>query len=140
MSVISTSRQTLTSQPTLTFGYCEACAESASIPREECCLIKANAELLGVTVHEESVDGWYFGMVQCSTPAMLRLVKRLAELNLAKETSLEIPDEKDSKKFAKVSGLGEVVFVHEGQTYIATGQPKEFRPRISRARSEECEQ
>jgi hypothetical protein len=117
---------------TLTFGYHQHPEAAQDAAREECCLIKATAEALYLTAHEEIVDGWYFGSIKSDPENMMDLILKLVALDLAKQTSLEVLDDEIASEFSKVSGLGEVVFTHEGKTYIATGQPEGFRPRISR--------
>jgi hypothetical protein len=129
---MKTPRESATVELTLTFGYHQHPDATQDTPREECCLIKATAENFKLTVHEEIVDGWYFGIIKSDSESMMALVLKLAALDLAKQTSLEILDDEIASEFSKVSGLGEVVFTHEGQTYIASGQPEGFRPRISR--------
>jgi hypothetical protein len=130
---IETNNKFSRTQPTLTFGYHEHPDDTTHADRDECCLIKAIVEELHLTVEEEVVDGWYFGTVLAPSSEMLKLVKHLASLDLAKQTSLDIPNPEDAPIFAQVKNLGEAILIIDGQTYTCTGQSKGFRPRLSRA-------
>jgi hypothetical protein len=139
---MTTKRKSASLELTLTFGYHQHPEAAHDTAREECCLIKSTAEDLGLTVDEEIVDGWYFGAIKSCPACMKALVLKLVALDLAKQISLEIHHDKTALDFSHISGIGEIVFTLKGQTYIGRGTdlPEGFRPRISRARSEECEQ
>lgn len=125
----------LTETVSLTFGYHEHSEIEHDKAREECCLIKAIAESMYLTVDERTVDGWYFGTVQGHTASMLKLTRQLAAKGLARQTSIEAPDKRTMLRFSNIAGLGELVFHHCGHSYLcrANDLPGDFQMRISRA-------
>jgi len=126
-----------TANSTLTFGYCLCCEDKAA--REECQLIKTTAEARELAVHEETSEGVLLFNIQACTAHMMELVNQLSELDLMKQTSLELPNKRTMLQFSNIARMGEVVFHHQGYTYVAIppDQPEGFKPRISCARENE---
>jgi hypothetical protein len=126
------SQQRAQSPLTLTFGYCLCCDNKAA--REECQLIKTTAEARGLAVHEDSGEGVLLFSIQACSAHMMELVNQLSELGLMMQTSLEFPNKRTMMQFSNIAHMGEAVFHHQGQTYVAipTDQPEGFKRRISR--------